>query len=474
MPNSPIERLRRVGKIEACSFLILLFIAMPLKYLAGQPLAVKLVGWAHGVLFVWFCWVLFQAWRSRLPFPMAVVAFIASLVPFGPFIIDGKLKLFEEAADEPARLAAMRRFRRLFILAAIAVPALIVIALVLRFAFFSGPFRKPETITSQPIIDVHCHVAGLGGGDSGCFVSPALRANFRFGIYLKGFGVTQEELKTQGDQLGIQRIAERITASKHVDKAVVLAIDGVINKDGELDRELTEFYVPNEFVARETARYPNLLFGASINPHRPDALQRLEWAKANGAVLVKWIPSVMLIDPADESLRPFYEKMKQLNLPLLTHGGQEKSFTHAHDELADPERLKLPLEIGVKVIVAHVASTGENEGVEDFQRLLPMFETYPNLYADISSLTQGNKIGYLRRTLADKRLDGRLLYGTDYPLINTTLVSPWFFPLNLTREQMTEISAIENPFDRDARLKQALGVPNDVFGRTAEFLGISN
>ncbi len=472
MSHSPIERLRRVGKIEACSFLVLLFIAMPLKYLAGQPLAVKIVGWAHGVLFVWFCWVLFQAWRSRLPFLMAVVAFIASLVPFGPFVIDGRLKLFEEAADEPARLATLRLFRRLLRFGLIAVPVIIVVVLVLRLIFFSGPFRKPETVSSRPIIDLHCHVAGLGGGDSGCFVSPNLRANFRFAIYLKGFGVTQEELKTQGDQLGIKRIAERIDASRHVDKAVVLAVDGVMNKDGELDRKRTEFYVPNEFVARETARYPNLLFGASINPYRRDALQRLDWVKANGAVLVKWIPSVMLVDPADESLRPFYQRMRELNLPLLTHGGQEKSFTNARDELADPVRLKLPLDMGVKVIVAHVASTGENEGVEDFQRLLPLFETYPNLYSDISSLTQGNKIGYLRRTLADKRLAGRLLYGTDYPLINTALVSPWFFPLNLTRKQMTEISGIGNPFDRDARLKQALGVPNEIFGRTAAFLGI--
>jgi len=473
MANSPIERLRRVGKIEACSFLVLLFIAMPLKYLAGQPLAVKLVGWAHGVLFVWFMWVLFQAWRSRLPFLMAVVAFIASLVPFGPFMIDGRLKLFEEAADEPARLATMKRFRRLFLFTAITVPVVIIIALILRLIFFGGPFQKPETITSRPIIDLHCHVAGLGGGDSGCFISSKLRDNLRFGIYLKGFGVTREELETYGDQLCIQRIAERIDASKNVDKAVVLAIDGVINKDGELDHELTEIYVPNEFVARETARYPDLLFGASINPYRLDALKRLEWAKANGAVLVKWIPSIMRIDPADESLRPFYEKMKQLNLPLLTHGGQEKSFTDAHDELADPARLKLPLEIGVRVIVAHVASTGENNGVEDFERLLPMFETYSNLYSDISSLTQANKMGYLRRVLADKRLEGRLLYGTDYPLINTALVSPWFFPLSLTREQMSKISEIENPFDRDARLKQALGVPNEIFGRTAQFLGIS-
>ncbi|HAV65436.1 MAG TPA: metal-dependent hydrolase, partial [Verrucomicrobiales bacterium] len=187
-------------------------------------------------------------------------------------------------------------------------------------------------------------------------------------------------------------------------------------------------------------------------------------------VLVKWIPSIMLIDPADETLRKFYQKLVELDLPLLTHGGQEKSFTHARDDLADPTRLKLPLEMGVRVVVAHVASTGANDGVEDFERLLPMFEQHPNLYTEISSLTQANKLGYLRRTLADPRLKGRLLYGTDYPLINTPLVSPWFFPLNLTREQMSAIGELDNLFDRDIALKKALGVPADVFARTASFL----
>ena len=470
MPASPIGRLRKIGKIEGLSFLLLLFVAMPLKYLADQAWAVKVVGWAHGVLFVWFCWVLFKAWKDRLPWLPAAYAFIASLVPFGPFIIDRWLEHFEQGADPARREATHRLLKRLCRGGVAAVVLLMVLALAARTVFFSGPYRPPEELTDRPVIDLHCHVAGVGAGDSGCFISPALRGNFRFGIYLKGFGVTQQELEKQGDQLVIDHIAERITASEQVDQAVVLAIDGVYDRNGELDRTRTEFYVPNEFVAREVARHTNLLFGASVNPHRGDALEQLAWAKANGAVLVKWIPSIMLIDPADETLRKFYQKLVELDLPLLTHGGQEKSFTHARDDLADPTRLKLPLEMGVRVVVAHVASTGANDGVEDFERLLPMFEQHPNLYTEISSLTQANKLGYLRRTLADPRLKGRLLYGTDYPLINTPLVSPWFFPLNLTREQMSAIGELDNLFDRDIALKKALGVPADVFARTASFL----
>ncbi len=371
------------------------------------------------------------------------------------------------ASPTPTRPGFLRRWLRR---TAIGLPLLLLLGLIARLVFFTGPFRPVAQLPGPPIIDLHCHAAGIGAGDSGCLISPALRGNFRFKIYLESFGVTEAELQEHGDGLVIQRLAERVAASKHVDQAVVLAIDGVMNKQGELDREQTEFHVPNEFVAREVAKHTNLLWGASVNPHRTDALARLEWAKTSGAVLVKWIPSIMGIDPADEALRPFYLKLKELGLPLLTHGGQEKSFTHARDELADPVRLKLPLELGVTVIVAHIASTGANEGVEDFERLLPMFATYTNLYSEISSLTQANKLGYLRRTLADDRLKGRLLYGTDYPLINTALVTPWAFPLNLTRRQMSDIGAIENPFDRDVALKQALGVPEEVFSATARLL----
>ena len=54
--------------------------------------------------------------------------------------------------------------------------------------------------------------------------------------------------------------------------------------------------------------------------------------------------------------------MIELDLPLLSHAGDERSFTQAADELADPMRLRLPLELGVRVIAAHIGSTGKNQG----------------------------------------------------------------------------------------------------------------
>lgn len=86
-----------VALLEGISFLLLVGVAMPLKYLAGQPQYVKVVGMAHGVLFIALCLVLLLALLDeKLPFRWAVYTFIASLLPFGTFIIDKKLAKFEQ------------------------------------------------------------------------------------------------------------------------------------------------------------------------------------------------------------------------------------------------------------------------------------------------------------------------------------------------------------------------------------------
>lgn len=367
----------------------------------------------------------------------------------------------ESAPSRPRR----RRSRWLgwLLVALAALPAL-------RLALFRGGNTPPQDLPSTPIIDLHCHAAGIGAGDSGCFVSAAMRANFRFRIYLRAFGVTEADLLQHGDAYLLDRLATNIAASRRLQAAVVLALDGVVDAQGNLDRARTEVYVPNEFVADAARRHSNLLFGASINPYRHDALARLDDCARRQAVLVKWIPSIMEIDPADPKLVPFYQRLASLGIPLLSHTGPERSFTSARDELADPARLRLPLEHGVRVIAAHTAAGSQNQGEDDFLRLVRMMHEFPHLYADLSALTQINKPGALERALADPLLRSRLVYGSDFPLINTALVSAWYFTLDLPLAKSREIEAIDNPWDRDLLLKQALGVPPDVFARTAQLL----
>ena len=353
----------------------------------------------------------------------------------------------------------------------------IILAVVLAAVFIwaslpARPYRPVEPIPAG-IVDMHCHVAGIGAGGSGCFVSSRLRDNFRFKIYLRSFGVSEQELLQRGDGLVGERISESLAQSKYVNRAVLLALDGVVDADGNLDTNRTEVYVSNEFVAEMALRHTNLLFGASVNPYRRDALERLEWAKAHGAVLVKWILPIMAIDPGDPKLIPFYKKMAELKLPLLSHTGKEKSFSSAAEEFGDPDKLRLPLSLGVTVVAAHIASAEIYHGERGPDRLARMMGEYTNLCTDISALTQINRPGRLKEALTRPEFSGRLVYGTDYPLINTLLVSPWY-SFHLSFRQKIAIWRTKNPWDRDVLMKHDLGVPTETFARSDKMFGGTN
>jgi integral membrane protein len=91
--RTPIGRLRVIAFIEGISFLLLLGVAMPLKYFAGMPEAVKTTGWIHGVLFMLYLFAVAEVTvRRRLSFALAFGALVASLIPFGTFVLDAHLR----------------------------------------------------------------------------------------------------------------------------------------------------------------------------------------------------------------------------------------------------------------------------------------------------------------------------------------------------------------------------------------------
>ena len=101
MLQNSIGRLRFIGMLEGISLLVLMGIAMPLKYFAGKPEAVKYVGWAHGLLFVLFMMAVAVAYFQRnWPFRKVIFAFIAAFLPFGTFIFDRQLKKEEETLNK--------------------------------------------------------------------------------------------------------------------------------------------------------------------------------------------------------------------------------------------------------------------------------------------------------------------------------------------------------------------------------------
>ena len=104
--NTDLGRFRLVAISEGISFLLLLFIAMPLKYAAGMPEGVTYVGWAHGLLFVLYILALISASISlNWKFKKIMVAFLASLVPFGTFILDKRLQKEERSVGSQSQVS---------------------------------------------------------------------------------------------------------------------------------------------------------------------------------------------------------------------------------------------------------------------------------------------------------------------------------------------------------------------------------
>ncbi|MBA4144412.1 MAG: hypothetical protein C0523_01515 [Cytophaga sp.] len=92
-----IRNLRFIGIAEGISFLVLLLIAMPLKYFLGVPMAVIVVGWMHGVLFIAYILVVLLAIKAMdWSFFGVVIALVASLIPGGTFVLDRSWKRREQ------------------------------------------------------------------------------------------------------------------------------------------------------------------------------------------------------------------------------------------------------------------------------------------------------------------------------------------------------------------------------------------
>jgi integral membrane protein len=91
-----LRRLRVLGAIEGVSTLVLFFIAMPLKYLAGMPMAVTVAGMVHGLLFLGLCST-FVAGVNAIPISRATAirGIVAAVLPFGPFVMDRTLRALD-------------------------------------------------------------------------------------------------------------------------------------------------------------------------------------------------------------------------------------------------------------------------------------------------------------------------------------------------------------------------------------------
>ncbi len=321
-------------------------------------------------------------------------------------------------------------------------------------------------------IDVHVHLGGFGTDGSGISLSPQFRRSIAMRAILHGLKLKTAEDWAHADRIYLERLASLVKASTSIDRAVVLAMDGRW-RDGSVDRERSPLVVPNDW-ARDAARaHPELLYGASVNPLRADALDELDRVKADGAVLIKWLPNVMGFDPADPRCLPFYRKLAALKLPLLCHAGAEFTLPGGAHGLGDPMRLRGALDQGVTVIVAHCGTLAcclmeDGERVSGREALARLMARHDNLWADLSAMTSFLRGWALRRVLDDERVVARLVDASDFPVP----------PIPFTQLGRAPVGAIwdawreKNLFDQDRALKVAAGMPPEMTQRAARVLGL--
>jgi len=337
-----------------------------------------------------------------------------------------------------------------------------------------------EGIDRRRLLDHHVHIAGLGTHESGCSINPELTSwlhpikRMRYAVYLSASGVTDT---TRSDKQFVDRLVDLVRHHPGPGRYILLPFDRYHLADGSVDHEHTEFHVPDAWVQRIARKHPDLFMPAiSVHPYRKDALAALERGAAAGGRLVKWLPNAMGIDPANPRCDAFYDKMKQLGLVLLSHAGEEKAVEADNDQkLGNPLRLRRPLDRGVRVIVAHCASLGDNVDLDNpkrgrvanfdlFLRLMGEKRYQGLVFGEISATTLFNRMDSLRVLLSRTDLHGRLVNGSDYPLpaINILIRTGRFADQGIInaaeREALNEIYNI-NPLLFDLVLKRTIRDP---------------
>jgi predicted TIM-barrel fold metal-dependent hydrolase len=341
--------------------------------------------------------------------------------------------------------------------------------------------RAFDDVDPQRLVDHHVHIAGLGTNGSHAFVNAKMRTwkhpfhRLKFKVYMSSAGANDEQ---HADDQVIQRLANLAGSIANHGKHRLLAFDKHYRPDGSVDLDKTEFYVPNEYVFKLAEQHPDLFVpNISVNPYRPDALEELErWAR-RGARVVKWLPNAMGINPSDSRCDPFYQKMKELDVILLSHGGEEKAVEAEEDQkLGNPLLLRRALDHGVKVIVAHCAGLGSNEDIDDperkqvhnfdlFMRLMDDVRYEGLVFGEISAMTQFNRIGKPLSTILEREdLHARIVNGSDYPLpaVNVLIrTRPLVKHGYITADEGASLREIYdyNPLLFDFVLKRALRLP---------------
>jgi Predicted metal-dependent hydrolase of the TIM-barrel fold len=316
-------------------------------------------------------------------------------------------------------------------------------------------------LDEKKLIDCHVHLAALPEGGNGCYISPKMLKSPLFRFLLWKHGLSPEKPQ-EANRKYVDDLLTELRASRQVQRAVLLGMDGVYDHAGALARKETDFLISNDYVLQTARAHPQeFLPGVSINPQRRDAVEEVHRCADAGAALVKVLPNAQQFNPADPKYTAFYRALVERKLPFLSHVGYEFSLIGKDQSVGDPGRLRLALDEGVTVIAAHACSYG----LMLFERFLPVLLTfakqYPNFYADISALTLPNRFRMLLHLRRHTEVHDRLLFGTDYPL-SVMHVATWG---RVGLRTLARLVKTTNRFDRQALVCRSLHVNFSSFDR---------
>ena len=328
-----------------------------------------------------------------------------------------------------------------------------------------GDAERPQAGTVG--VDFHVHLFGVGDGGTGCVLSTWQRRHWNYPFFLRLLGLSDNG---RLDQDYVAELVRQLRASS-VQRAVLLAQDARYDLRGRPDREATNFYVPNDYLFRIVAEYPNLFIPCiSINPARRDAIEELDRCAEKGARALKIHPPTQDVNPVEQRFRPFYRRVAEHRLLLMVHTGSEHS-SHVTDEtLTNPAHLVTALEEGCTVIAAH-SGMGSFLDRRPFREdyllnLVELIRRFPNLYCETAVLASLFRWRCLPRILEEPTVVDRLLYASDWPFTSNALV----FWNRLTPGRLLSLASEPNLFERDYQLKRELGLPPKVFERGAGLL----
>jgi mannonate dehydratase len=292
--------------------------------------------------------------------------------------------------------------------------------------------------------DCHVHLAGVGDGGSGITISADMLSPLSPMQYLQRLFYLNagcaHDAPGRVDQSYVERLHNLMDGMRPGAKLMLFAFAHAHDDQGRPRPAASAFHVPNTYARQVAAEWPHLFeWVCSIHPYQPDCVDALEAAAADGARAVKWLPPAMGIDPADPKCGRFYAALARLDLPLITHAGEEKAV-HGIGQASwgNPLRLRRALDTGVRVVMAHCASVGEDVDLdagadgpvvpsfELFARLMDSRDYREHLFADISAITLRNRdLAVVRRIVETQDWHERLLNGSDYPLPGILpLISP--------------------------------------------------